>query len=733
MEWLKKWKLNSRWLNIASIFVAALFLAASFYVVLGINADDASSYMWLYRWHELGAYQYTLKQKLEPWRMVLIGVDFMGLGSTGAELLSYCYAILYFFCTFITLALVMKDNRKNKWLLLCAVFMMLPSDLTNRYHLPITLISLLIIYIGYYCILAKKKRPLVLAGVLFIYSLVLSNDRVMILLFILAPILLYMFIACLQDKAKRKYLYFGGVLIVVAATGIRVADEICQNVSGHGLAIMEAWRGYGGGDYLMWIDVYNLFDKGIPSFFQTLLNQYNIPVGGGMIQYYTFFWIVRIFVVGLALAAVGARWKEIVKKGILNVNALDAFSTVCVTVVILVNVLNGIIQYFSIREAYMNRYASIVWFLLVVILMRWLDEYYVSFPLTEKYSGKFTSGVVLGIVFALLTVGYSKPMYKGRDALVREPCQSEVDYLRERGDGYGYGIASYWKTNPISAITNGEYIVLSGRIERENTAQGDVRYYLNRDVTDPVYTDGTNFFNYMISHVGDEKTINMENIEAMRGDYIDRRYTENEGSIFYRYDYDIRFDPVLIMEAVGEAYELTAPVIYHFDMPVGVNRIELEVENSGNLLLEIADNDAVGIVEKQELEPGKIYIDMQCFQNTKVTLLAARKTDAPAALRKIVLKRVFASIPIVIGGAGGSYEVYLKPGDYVMTFAGRNIDNMQVAWESQGAVINQSTDGRIRRRYQMHIDTPQTVKYTISGDGIEIERVSYENADLFYW
>lgn len=733
MEWLKKWKLNSRWVDIACIFAAALFLAAGFYVVLGVNADDAGSYMWLYRWHELGAYHYTLRERLEPWRMVLISVDFMGLGSTGAELLAYCFAILYFFCVFVTLALAMKDNRQNKWLLLCAVFMLLPSEQTNRYHLSTTLISLLMIYIGYHCISSKKKRPLIFAGMLFLYVLVLSNDRVLILLFIAAPVLLYMVIACFQDKEKRKYLYFGGIIIVAAVTGIRVADAVCQNVTGHGLSIMKAWGGYGGGDYLMWIDIYNLFDKGIPSFFQTLLNQYNIPIGGGLIQYYTFFWIIRIFIVGLGLTAVGARWKEIIKKGIVHVNVLDAFATVCVTVVILVNVLNGIIQYFAIREAYMNRYASIVWFLLVVLLMRWLDERYTSCPLTDRCSGKLTSGMVLGISFALLIVGYSKPIYKGRAALVREPCQSEVDYLREKGAGCGYGVAGFWKTSPISAMTNGEYIVVNGYIDKENTAQGEVLYSLSCNAGDPVYTDGSNFFNYMISHIGDEKTLNEENIEAIRGDYIERSYTENGESVFYIYDYDIRFDPVLVMEAVGAAYELTKPVVYHFDMPVGVNRIELDVENSENLLLDIADNDAVGIVEMQELVPGRIYVDMQCFQNTRVTLRVTGKAGAPAALRKIVLKRVFAAIPTVIGGAGGSYEVFLEEGDYVMTFTGKNIDNMQVTWEAQDAVINQSTDGRIRRRYHVHIDMPQTVKYTVSGEGIEIERISYENADLFQW
>lgn len=726
-----KLRINCKLFEMICIFMASLFLAVSMYVVLGINADDAGAYMWLYRWHEIGACKYTLKEMLEPWYVALMGVDLMGLGNTGAETVSWCFAILYFLSVLMTLLLTMKDNRKNKWLLLCAVFLLMPSDATNRYHMPTTAISLLIIYIAYHCISTKKRLPLILAGILFIYSLMLSNDRVLILLFILAPMMLYLLIACFQDKGKRKYLYFGGLFVVTVVAGVKVVNEICENISGHGLGIMKEWGGYGGGSYLMWIDIYNLFDKGIPSFFQTLLNQYNIPINGGLIQYNTFFWFIRIFLVGMALVAVGARWRDIIKKGILNVNVLDAFSTVCVTVVIFVNMLNGIIEYFPIEEAYMNRYASIAWFLLVVILIRWVDEHYASIPLLEKYSGKAMSGVVLGITFALLIVGYSEPIYKGRDALVRESCQNEVDYLRKNGDLYSYGVASYWKTNPIPAITTGEYIVLRGWIDKENTADGDILYYLNRNVRDPSYVDGSNFFNYIISDTSNSMTISEENIETIRGDYIDKNYVGNGESIFYRYDYDIRFDPAMVMLAVGEDYELTEPIAYDFDMPVGVNRIELETGNSGNLILEIADNDAVGTVEIQNPDNGRIYVDVQCLQNTKVTFKIERKEDALTTLHKIVLKRVLASITTATNVSEGSYGVFLEEGDYVMTFEGENIDTMKIEWESSSAVVNQSTDGRIRRRYAIHVDAPQTVKYTVLGEDVSIEKVSYENADLF--
>lgn len=44
-----------------------------------------------------------------------------------------------------------------------------------------------------------------------------------------------------------------------------------------------------------------LFNRSIPSFFSALLSQYNIPINGGFIQALSFYWIIRLYVVGLSL------------------------------------------------------------------------------------------------------------------------------------------------------------------------------------------------------------------------------------------------------------------------------------------------------------------------------------------------------------------------------------------------------------------------------------------------
>ncbi|MBQ3165572.1 MAG: hypothetical protein IJC02_13775 [Lachnospiraceae bacterium] len=728
----KEQKLNKHLLELLVFFGATLFLTISFYVEVQCNTDDAGSYIWLYSWNELGTVQRSLRSIMEPWFLVLTGLDFIGVGNTGAELVSYCFTVLYYVCIFITLKLCMKDNQKNKWILLLAVFIMMPYSGTNKYHLVVTAIALYVIYAGYQFISVKKKIPVVFAGILFVYSLFFLSDRVLLILYCMIPIMAYAVIVCLQDKKKYKYLYVGGTIVITLTVGIKVIDEINRSLLGQGLSIMEAWGGYGGESYLTWIDIDNLFSKGIPSFFQTLMNQYNIPVEGGLIQYNSFYWLIRIFLVGLALISVVVRWKDIIKKGILQVNVLDAYATITVTILTCVNVMNGLIKYYEISNHPMNRYASLAWYLLVVILVRWINEKYEEVYLINKSKCKIKSGTILGFICILLILGYSKPIYEGRDALVQEPCQSEVNFLKEKRDVYQYGISSYWRSYPVTAMTNAEYVSSYGWIEEDENDRDKLNLICEGD--ESFYKDGTNFFNYIISCSTNSMTMSEENIEEIRGDYIEKNriyFDGEERSIIYLYDYDIRWEPELIMEAVGVDYELVEPIEYHYDLPIGTSRIDMEVSNSENFLLEIAENEAVSEVKIQKINDNRIYVDVTCHQKTVVDFRVARKEDVLTTIHKIVLKKVFAAVTVAENISEGNHEVFLASGNYVMTFSGENIDKMQIEWNSSSVMVEQITDGEIRRRYAIQVEEPQLVNYTISGADVQIERVSYEEGDLF--
>lgn len=717
--------------DIIYIVVAALFLTFSFFVIAQFNTDDSGTFLWVYWEYELGCMNHTLKEMIEPWNLTIQLLYFLGIGSTGAEMVVYCYAIWYFICIFFTLLLAMCDVKKNKWLLLLAVFIFIPYAGTNKNHLVPTAVSLFVICAINHFVNTRKKVPFICACVLFLYFFITINDRVILLLFLIVPAMAYGVIWCLQNIERQKILYIGGIAVVAIVAVVKIIDEISRIVSGCGLVLLESWGGYGGEAYLTWIDIYNLFDKGIPSFFSSLMIQYNIPVEGGLIQFNSFFWLIRMLLVGLALVALISRWRDIIKKGIVNVPIIDAISAISVTALIGVNILNGMIEYYDIEGAPMNRYASLAWFLLIVILIRWIEEKYTQFTLLTLGHKRITSGLTLGLVCALLIVGYSKPIYLGRDAIVQEPCQNELDFLKEQGGQYKYGLASFWKSAPIIAMTNGEYNACPGWIERDEV--DSEKLYLQCQIGHGIYDDGSNYFNYMISYVNNDMTMSEENIEAVRGDYIDKKHLHNEDdhSIVYLYDYDIRWEPQVVMECVGTDYELAEPIEYHFEFPVGTNRIEMTVSNSANFNLEVVDNPDIQNVSVQRIDDNRIYIDLVCLQNTNATFKIARNVEELTTIHKIVLKRVLAAVDVWKDGQNNMSEIYLKEGSYVFTFAGENLDELEVTWSGEGIDTEQLTDGRMRRRYQVDIRTPQTIQYITSGYGTEIERVSYENAVLF--
>lgn len=726
----EKGKQNNSYWDYIFCFVAAIFLTISFFVVTQCNTDDSGTYMWVYWGYELGSVKYTLKQLIDPWNLITRALYTFGIGTTGAEMVAYCFAIWYFWCVFITFLLLRKDIQKNYWLLFLGVFMLLPSSNTNKYHLVPIFVSLMLLFgVGEY-VNRKRKLPIIGAGILLIYSFVVISDRVLLLMFVVVPAVLYGIIWCLQNVDRQKILYFIAVIVSFMVVGIKIVDHISKLILGHGLSFMEAWGGYGGESYLTWSDVYNFFDKGIPSLCSTLLIQYNIPIEGGLIQFDSFFWIIRIVIVGLAIIALMCRWIDIFKKGIVNVPLLDALSAISVTSLLGVNVINGMIAYYEIESAPMNRYASLAWFLLVVLLIRWIGERYVVVEVVSCRNKKIASGFAMGIILCLLIVGYSKPIYLGREAIVQEPCQMELNYLKSQGDKYKYGIASFWRSCPIIAMSNGQYVSHPGWILQDE--EDSERYYFETKY-DGIYDDGSNYFNYIISYENNTMTFDKETIEKMRGDYVNKKgiYYGKESSIFYLYDYDIRWEPRLIMEAVGTDYELVEPIEYHFDFPVGTNRIEMTVANSENFELEVVNNPDIQNVTIQRIDDSKIQVDIVCLQNTSVDFKVARQEEELTTIHKIVLKRVRAAVTVDTEEVEETAEVYLESGDYVFTFSGENLDKLQVNWSGEGINVSQLTDGKIRRRYQVEIGSPQTIKYQITGNEMQVNTVSYENAILF--
>jgi hypothetical protein len=678
------------------ITAMSIILAYILYVNAVVNADDTGTYVYMYNYFELGSINLSLKKFLNPWFISSAIAYLLNIGGTGSTISIIYLAVWYGIAVFLTLTII-NNAVTNKWLLILAFFILIPNENTNRYHMFVTLISLFsLLCIQLYDEDKKRKWLLLVALLALVYTLLFADDKALLILYAFATAMVYYGIMLLQDKSKRKILYMIGFAVVLLATIIKCIDNI------FGLGISGEWGGYGGSEYLTWINVETLFEKGIPSFFNSLLIQWNVPASGGMIQLNSFYWIVRIGIAILAIIAVISQWIKIVKIGLKNMDITDALSVTCFTVVACVNTFNGMVEYYEISSTPLNRYASICWFLLIIILVRWVEQKCTNIELYKNIS----SNLLMGIIFAMLSVGYIGTTFKINNEVINSYCLEEIKYLKGQGDSYKYGLSSFWKSSPIDAATNSEYMVCKGWVRDGKLVCDSPTQYAN-------YLDGTNYFNFIISDPSNEMTVSAKNINELRPDYIGTTRT------MYLYDYDIRFDTRLVMECWEEDgdYELTDDITYNLEFPVGTNRIHLEVGNSDNFNISLEN---------------EIYVDLVCTQNTNVVVNIGRLEDEYTTIHKICLKRVRASITVDENVTDYSQKIFLKEGSYVITFDGTDIKNMQVEWSGTDISVDQLTNGKIKRRYQIDVTTPQTVELNISGsDNMVIDKISYENAVLF--
>lgn len=150
--------------KIAGAMLCALFLTIIHFAVMQCNADDAQGYNWIYKRYELGI-EAKSDSILNPMLLILSALHFFGIGSNGAELCLYYFAFWYFLCVWLMLYLAIRSAKDNKWwLLLMAVFILIPSINTNRYHLIPTFVSLLVILLVSAFFETRKKRYLYAGG-----------------------------------------------------------------------------------------------------------------------------------------------------------------------------------------------------------------------------------------------------------------------------------------------------------------------------------------------------------------------------------------------------------------------------------------------------------------------------------------------------------------------------------------------------------------------------------------
>lgn len=688
------------------VVLLAIIWSYSLFLQIECNADIAGTYVRWYNLFELGVGQLNIKTILNPWGFSSLIAYILNWGNNGAEI-AIVYLVAWFMVAFILTLLLASYHSENLWTVLLTAFILIPYAETNVYHMYVAVATL-----GFVLLMQNyfEKRRIVyaiLALLLSIYMLLFTDDRVLYLLNIVGTAFVYLLINLIQKK-KYSLLLMGAVAVAILMAIARIGNELSIIFLGRDL--LGQWTGYGGSGYLTWSDVGNIWQKGIPSLLQTILIQWNVPMDGGMIQLSSFYWCIRIVLVIVSIYVLVINWKKIIKTGVQNMAFIDSFSTICITVVFMVNTMNGMLAYYDISAAPVNRYGSVCWFLLAVLLVRWIEEK-ISYMTFYQMNRDF----VISILCIALMIGYFQPMRLQRDSSVKEGYQMEIDFLEKQDGKYRYGFADFWVSTPITAETNGKYYVVPGKV---NDGSLDGEYFPE------VWKDGGNQFNFIISDLSYPLQMDEETVNKLRGDYIG---VYSNGDTIYTYDYDIRFEPELIM-SVGNAdeYMMADNLTYYIDMPVGTNRVEFTSSNRDNLTLLIEDNNEISNVTYGIKGEQIIYADVTCMQNTQIELIVSKKEDVETGISRIDKRRVYAAVEILTSQEG----IYLNSGQYVITFEGENLKDMDVQWDSNSKP-EQITAGNKKRKYLVEIEKPGEIKFAIQKGKAEISRIYYENRELF--
>lgn len=664
------------------------------------NADDAATYTYFYQLYELGVGKSGIKEYLNPWFFSSFLAYKLGFGNTGIESSLIYLAIWYGICIFLTLYMI-GGKEAFSWQILLASFILLPSSMTNKYHLTAIISTLMMIILCKGYIQQKKIWKLLFANLIGVYTILFSNDKMLFVLFLLSSIVLYVFIYILQKNSNFTKVILSILVLFVFFTVLKMFDFI--HILKNGQPALDAWNGYGGSDYFRWTDIQTLFEKGIPSIFINFLQQWNVSPEGGVVQVNSFIWGVRIVLVLAAMGVLCLRWKQILKEGIDKLDFVDAVCTICTTSILLINASNGMLKYYELDNTPFGRYSAICWYLSVILLVRWLGEIFVRSKKNEK-----NNCFLISLICILAIIGNLEPTYFVKTEKIENDSVQDIDYLYQKS--CKYGLADLWASHPITAYTNGEITVLPIWLRDDEKL----------DVNSCVYSDGGNQFNFFIEDKSYSLTLSKEEIDRVRGDYIDM-YT-NQDTI-YLYDYDIRFIPKILAEVVGEDYSITEDLTYNIDLPVGTNRVEFTISNRDNIQLSLAENSNVRAFESSVKGENIIYADITCLQNTQVALTVSRKSDEYTGLRKIDVRRVYAAVDI------NENRIYLEPGNYIVTLCGENLTDALIKWDSDD--ITQITNGNLKRKYLVKITEPKTINFTNITQDVKIDRVYYENEVLF--
>jgi hypothetical protein len=697
--------------TVVAFWATALILALYLYKVAAPSADDYGSLVvpfaedmygyTIYNWSDLTAVSFLVR--------ILYGI--FGMSDT-----TYCiwFAIWFLICCVCTIYIAVgKFCVEKLYIIPLILYIFIPYSGTNVYHLMSAATTLIYFAIIQRLINTEKKISIVFYVFTIVYLLMAMkyvDDFVLVGVFLILPICLYVFFWIKEVKFKNQGKYFFLTLAGVLAVGLRFVDEVWEKITGMGL--FDKLIFYGGSDYTSWASIQTIVTVGIPSFVQSMLKAWNIPISGDFIQRDSVSWIIRVVILTFAWIGVFRRLKVVFFGDISKMNIVEAFATLSVFTGSLINIFNGTVTWSGNLPI---RYASVVWFLLGAFAI-WEVEREVSDIKSKCNDVIKYRKIVIGISMSgvMLFVSYGSPFFLSREHFVTNEYEAQIQYMVENNLKYGFG--SFWYSTSITALSGGEVQFMWANMDDDG--------YIPKGLSiTPQFNELKNFYNYVFEDLDTPFGVSEERILNTWGKYVDKhgfaKLDEQVHSNIYVYDYDIRWKPVVVK---NPNYETEVSV------PLGKTRVAVEGNNlSGVKLVCNADCKTVLV----ECSDNRLVYEIETNQDMDVTLQIINKNEN-TSIAKMTYYVVNAYKDVYLTGQDNRQDeikFLLPKGEYYIYIEGDDIkkENYTVTDEGGESIIQDNQIGKVQQKIKINMEDDTVI--TISGGDMEkISRVVYTDA-----
>lgn len=711
-------------------------------ITIPVDSDSAGSTIAIYDENILGGRDKT-SGNLQIF-MIFSRICYALLGySEVAMRVVFC---MNFFCMLLASLYIIVKNKGRKIIffdiLLLFYIVVLqgtsgPAQIQiSKFHTNSTICFLVILGLLQAYQLYRKKRYIILASLIFLFSLV-QLDYLLTVVVIVIPLLVYGFLYMVNSKKWKNFLHYFVIIIPMLLLVIRIVDKLYFTYMGRSLF---AFSGWGSGKVFANIEE---IKNNSTLFIEGLLNMFNCNVGGTeLISLGTAVWFVRICILSaMVIKLVLVLYRLVVSfEKVDYIDGLLAISCFVTIFVYLVTPQEGVIS---------MRYCNVLLFAMPSLFLRDIGrrEIWSGDVRVLNRSVSKDSFIAVGVFVLILSMVKLMPIertHMENDDLAQVIVQNDLEN----------GIGPYWAGPVISLLTDQKSMVqaVSMQVVSMQPFMGSISIYddkcarFNFIIEDKQVTDAYDNNVYGVSR---------ENIIAMYGEPQEKIEVGDKTTI-YLYDYDVRKIPEDISYQnsdwiyssgiyEGEITSEETILLPLQDLEIGEYYIVVEGSNLGEDIELFVDGQKAEVANNQNGSGLRFYFKINQFKDINQVVLK-NHGEQPITVTNVKIQKIREAIDLAFHNKIVSEDDQLNISEYVeksdkfkvscgnykIVFYGENIDQLFIQMEGDVDKFSISELGKERAvvRFSCTDDTEfQVCINNNSSEKVLLRNISIEKED----